>query len=58
MNLPRRAGRPPVPPPEGKTVCQMTFRVPAEVKERMMEQSEALDITMTEYLVTLVERDR
>lgn len=47
-----------MPPKEGKQVCQVTFRVPAEVKERMIEQSEALDISMTEYLVSLVERDR
>jgi predicted DNA-binding protein len=48
-------GRPATEPT--KPVVTLTLRVPAEFKRRLMFQSEAVGMTMTEYLMTLVERD-
>lgn len=35
----------------------MTLRISAEVKAMLIEQSDAYDMSITEYLITLVERD-
>jgi hypothetical protein len=50
-----RSGRPPKPP--DKPVVTLTLRVPAAVKTYLIEASENLDMSITEYLVTLVKRD-
>jgi hypothetical protein len=33
------------------------LRIPADIKNYLIDTSEALDMTITEYLVTLVKRD-
>ena len=56
-SMPRRPGRPAQLPREGTTVA-MTFRLPASLKVHLMEQSAALDMTLNEYMISLLERDR
>jgi predicted HicB family RNase H-like nuclease len=51
----RNVGRPPIEP--SKDFSTITLRVPAEFKKRLMAQAAAYDMTLTEYLRTLVERD-
>lgn len=34
----------------------ITLRLPAEIKQRIIEDSDAVDMSMTEYVCTLVER--
>lgn len=50
-----RPGRPPKMP-TGETAT-LTVRLPAEVKRYLIETSDALDMSITEYLITLVRRD-
>jgi hypothetical protein len=50
-----RSGRPPKLP-TGPTAT-LTLKIPSEVKVLMMEQAEAFDMSLTEYIVTLVGRD-
>lgn len=50
-----RPGRPPAPP-KGST-STITLRLPADVKEKLIDSSKALDLSMTEYLCALVRRD-
>ena len=54
--MPRRPGRPPEAPT--KEICAITLRVPAAVKMHLIEQSEALDISINEYMIMLIERSR
>jgi predicted HicB family RNase H-like nuclease len=54
--MPRRPGRPPEAPT--KEICAITLRVPAAVKTHLIEQSEALDISINEYMIMLIERSR
>ena len=35
----------------------ITLRVPADIKNRIVDMADAYDMTITEYLLTLVERD-
>jgi len=51
----RRTGRP--PKHATGTHTTITLRIPAELKATLIEQSDAYDMTITEYLTTLVERD-
>jgi hypothetical protein len=48
-------GRPPSLPT--KPVVTLTLRIPAAFKIRLMNQSEAIGMTLTEYITLLVERD-
>lgn len=50
-----RSGRPPKLP-AGPTAT-LTLKIPSDVKVLMMEQAEAFDMSLTEYIVTLVGRD-
>jgi len=50
-----RPGRPPKLP--AGTTSTITLRLPAEIKKHLVEMSEALNMSMTEYMVTLVKRD-
>jgi hypothetical protein len=50
-----RPGRPPkMPTGESST---LTIRLPAEIKRHLIETSVALDLSITEYLITLIRRD-
>jgi predicted HicB family RNase H-like nuclease len=51
----RNVGRPPVEPTSAFTT--ITLRVPAEDKKRLMVQAAAYDMTLTEYILTLIARD-
>lgn len=51
----RNVGRPPVIPTKDSTT--LTLRVSADFKRRLMLQADAVGMTLTEYLITLVERD-
>jgi hypothetical protein len=51
----RNVGRPAKEPQTAQVT--LTLRVPADFKRLLMSQANAYGMTMTEYLVTLVERD-
>ena len=51
----RNVGRPPIEPTKDFTT--ITLRVPADFKKRLISQAGAYDMTLTEYIRTLVERD-
>lgn len=51
----RNPGRPPKNPET--PFVTLTLRIPAELKVLLMSQAEAYDMTLTEYLTMLVERD-
>lgn len=50
-----RSGRPPKLPTG--PISTLTLKIPSEVKVLMIDQAEALDMSITEYLTTLVRRD-
>ena len=50
-----KPGRPPKPA-TGPTT--LTIRIPPEEKNYLIETAEASDLTITEYLITLIRRDR
>lgn len=45
------------PPKKATGTTTLTFRVSAEIKNKLIEQARAYDITITEYLISLVEKD-
>lgn len=49
-----RPGRPPKTPTESSST--ITIRLPAEVKVKLMADAEAVDMSLTEYVVTLIQR--
>jgi hypothetical protein len=51
----RNPGRPVSMPT--KPVVTLTLRVTKEFKEKLIEQSSAVDLTLTAYIQALVERD-
>ena len=51
----KNVGRPPKNPET--PFVTLTLRVSAEFKSKLISQAQAYDMTLTEYLVTLVERD-
>jgi hypothetical protein len=51
----RNPGRPVVMPT--KPITTITLRVTKEFKEQLIRQAEAVDLTLTDYLTSLVERD-
>lgn len=51
----RNVGRPPKNPET--PFVTLTLRIPSELKLLLMSQAEAYDMTLTEYLTMLVERD-
>ena len=51
----RNPGRPVVMPT--KPITTITLRVSKEFKEQLIAQAEAVDLTLTDYLIALVERD-
>lgn len=50
-----RPGRPPKLP-EGHSTT-LTLKIPASVKRHLIEMSENLDMSITEYIITLIKRD-
>lgn len=51
----RNPGRPAIIPT--KPFVTMTLRVTKEFKEQLMNQANAVDLTLTDYIRALVERD-
>ncbi len=51
-----KTGRPPKRAKEG-TSTTLTVRIPAQIKNQMIDHAEAYDLTVTEYLISLVDRD-
>ena len=51
----RNPGRPVVMPTKPYTT--LTLRVSKEFKEKLIAQAEAVDLTLTDYIIALVERD-
>lgn len=52
-----RTGRPPVAPKAGAKYTTITVRIPADAKRHLMEVAAGYDMTITEYLLTLIYRD-
>lgn len=52
----RNPGRPVVQPT--KAVSTITLKVSKEFKEQLISQADAVDLTLTDYIKALVERDR
>jgi len=50
----RNVGRPPTEP-VGDRVA-LTLKIPATVKKKLIDDSDAVGMTITEYLITLIER--
>jgi len=51
----RNPGRPTITPT--KPFSTVTIRVSKELKEKLIQQADAVDLTLTDYLIALVERD-
>lgn len=51
-----RVGRPPKRAQPG-TNATLTILIPGEVKNMMIDQAVAYDFSITEYLISLIERD-
>ena len=51
----RNPGRPTVRPNTPYTT--LTIPIPAEIKEKIIHQAEAVDLTLTDYITVLVVRD-
>lgn len=51
----RQPGRPPKDPET--PVVTLTLRVPAEFKRLLISQADAYGMSLTEYLMTVVQRD-
>lgn len=57
ITTPRRTGRPPTRPEAGATHALLSIRLPAEVKHLLIDQADAYDMSLAEYISTLVSRD-
>lgn len=51
----RNPGRPPIEPTGDKST--LTLKVSADFKRLLMRQAHAYGMTLTEYIITLVEKD-
>lgn len=56
MDIQPKVGRPPKRAPDDSHVT-LTIRIPGGVKNLMIDMSDAYDMTITEYLIALVNRD-
>ena len=50
----KRNGRPPKTATKATT---LTIKIPAELKNQIIELADGYDMTITEYITTLVQRD-
>lgn len=51
----RNPGRPTVRPTKPYTT--LTIRIPGHIKEKIINQADAVDLTLTDYITALVIRD-
>jgi len=56
MDMKPKVGRPPKRA-IGPDYTTLTIRIPPEIKNLMIDQADAYDMTITEYLIALVTRD-
>jgi hypothetical protein len=52
-----RTGRPPSQPKAGAKYSTITIRIPAEIKSHLIDVADGYGMTLTEYLLTLIDRD-
>lgn len=52
--LKRNVGRPPKQPTGG--IVALTLKIPSDVKMKLITDSDAVGMTITEYLITLIQR--
>lgn len=52
-----KTGRPPVQPKEGAQFTTITMRIPADVKRHLIEVADGYDMSITEYIISLIDRD-
>lgn len=52
-----RTGRPPVQPKQGAAHTTITMRVPADTKRHLIEVADGYGMSITEYILTLIDRD-
>lgn len=50
-----KKGRPPKPPTGTQTT--LTLKIPTPLKQTIIHNANAYDMTITEYLTTLIQRD-
>ncbi len=50
----KRNGR---PPKQADKATTLTMKIPAELKNKIIELSDGYDMTITEYITTLVNKD-
>lgn len=50
----KRNGR---PPKQADKPTTLTIKIPAELKNQIIELADGYDMTITEYITTLVQRD-
>jgi hypothetical protein len=55
--MPTMNARPGRPPVRVTTASTLSLRIPADVKNYLIDSAEALDMSITEYRLTLVRRD-
>ena len=55
MSTYKRMGRPPTPPT--KPTVTLTLRIPAHLKQHLIDTADALDMPINEYVITLINRD-
>lgn len=51
----KRQGRPPKPPVGERST--LTIKIPTTLKQQLITQADAYDMTITEYLTLLIQRD-
>jgi hypothetical protein len=56
VDIKPKVGRPPRRAEAGSSTT-LTIRVPAEIKNKMIDMANGYDLTITEYIISLVERD-
>lgn len=50
----RNVGRPPKEPTGG--IVALTLKIPSDIKRKLITDSDAVGMTITEYLITLIQR--
>jgi hypothetical protein len=56
VDIKPKVGRPPHRAEPGSSTT-LTIRLPAEIKNKMIDMANGYDLTITEYIISLVERD-
>jgi len=54
MTIKRNVGRPPKTPVGDKVA--LTLKIPSDIKAKLIADADAVGMTLTEYLITLIQR--